>query len=117
MIKNAIIEEASIGIERGFMLDSWLYLDYGGSGQGFGGYCLHKQDVGVRDTLGYAGHWILRCLEIAGVEKWKDMKGKTIRVQLDSDGFGGNIEAIGHIVKDDWFNPSKDFEEAKDELE
>jgi hypothetical protein len=44
-------------------------------------------------------------MEIAGVGKWENIKGKTIRAKCNQ----GGIEAIGHIVKDDWFNPSDDF--------
>ena len=36
--------------------------------------------------------------------------GKTIRVEINEKGL---ISAIGHIVKDDWFNPSSDFENMK----
>lgn len=61
MIKNAVISSASITTADRGLLDAWLNLDYGGSGQGF----------------------------------------------------DGSIVAIGHIVKDDWFNPSEDFAEVK----
>lgn len=40
-IKNAIINNAKIHFENGGILTVWLGLDYGGSGQGFGGYSLH----------------------------------------------------------------------------
>ena len=39
-IKNAIITGTYLGIEDHGILTFWLYLDYGGSGQGFGGYQL-----------------------------------------------------------------------------
>ena len=50
-------------------------------------------------------------MEIADVSSWEKMAGKTIRVKLDKGGLGGRILAIGHIVKDDWFDPSEDFKE------
>lgn len=106
-IKNAVIESVTITKAERNVLDAWLYLEYGGSGQGFGGFALYlPKDFKHHTNKGdFAGHFIFRCMEIAGVEKWEDMKGKTIRVKAGHS----NIEAIGHIVKNDWFNPSEDF--------
>lgn len=112
-IKNAIIESASLDTGDRGLLTAWLQLDYGGSGQGFGGHALYLPAGWKHHEKGanYAGHFIWRCMEIAGVESWDKLKGKTLRVKLDGAGFGGKIIAIGHIVKDDWFDPSKDFTE------
>lgn len=112
-IQNAIIDSVSLDMGDRGLLTAWLFLDYGGLSQGFGGYSLYlpksyKHHDGAMQK-NYAGHFIFRCLEIAGVEKWQDLKGKTIRVKSDKGGLGGSIIAIGHIVKDDWFNPSEDF--------
>ena len=113
-IMNAIIESASINIERGFMIDSWIHLDYGGSGQGFGGFCLHtipKSGYSDKDTIPAAGHWIMRVMQIAGVESWNELPGKTVRVKATHS----RVHAIGHIVKDDWFCPEVDFHEMRGE--
>lgn len=108
VIVNAVIEGAEISTgERGF-LDCWLTLDYGGTGQGFGGYVLYLPKSWEHHKLeSVAGHFIFRVMEIAGVEKFSDLKGRTIRVKK-TDHWGAII-AIGHIVKDDWFNPKADF--------
>lgn len=109
-IRNAVIDSVSLDMGDRGLLTAWLFLDYGGSSQGFGGFALYLPKSYAHHTLeSPAGHFIFRCMEVAGVEKWQDLEGKTIRVQLDKDGLGGTIQAIGHIVKDDWFNPSKDF--------
>lgn len=111
-IKNAIIESAVIDTGDRGLLTAWLFLDYGGSGQGFGGYSLYlPKDYKHHTNKGdFAGHFIFRCMQIAGVEKWSDLKGKTIRVKATN----GGVEAIGHIVKDDWFNPSEDFAKMRE---
>lgn len=105
-IKNAVIESVTLDdADRGF-LNAWLHLDYGGSGQGFGGYTLYLPgDFDHHEIKSYAGHFIWRCMEVGGVTKWEDLPGKTVRVRIE----GGLIKAIGHIVKDDWFCPEKDF--------
>jgi len=106
MIQNAVIESATITKgDRGF-LDCWLGLDYGGSGQGFGGYALYLPKSFDNHKLeSVAGHHIFRILEIAGVDSFDQLKGKTIRTR----GTYSKIEAIGHIVKDDWFCPADDY--------
>lgn len=91
--------------DRG-LLTAWLDLDYGGAGQGFGGYALYLPASFDHHTLlSHAGHFIFRVMEVAGVERWDQLPGKTIRVRSKHTG----VEAIGHIVKDDWFSPSEDF--------
>jgi len=105
-IKNAVIEAAVIDKGDGGFLDCRLSLDYGGAGQGFGGYVLYLPKSFRHHRLeSLAGHFIFRVMEIAGVDQWDKLIGKTIRVKATCS----KIEAIGHIVKDDWFNPSKDF--------
>lgn len=110
-IKNAIITDVTITSDDRGCLSAWLYLDYGGSGQGFGGYALYlPKSFKHHSVLSHAGHFIFRCMEIADVTEWSKVKGKTIRVKSTD----ARIEAIGHIVKNDWFYPSSDFEKTID---
>jgi len=107
-IKNAIIEKATITSDDNGILSAWLDLDYGGSGQGFGGWSLYlPKSFNHHKLESVAGHFLFRCMEIAGVTNWNELQGKTIRAKADHC----KIESIGHIVKDDWFNPSEDFKQ------
>jgi hypothetical protein len=111
--KNAVIERATITNDDHGLLSAWLSLDYGGSGQGFGGYCLYLPESFTHHEsskqVNYAGHFIWRVMEIAGVSEWAQLPSKTIRVRCS----WSKVYAIGHIVKDDWFDPTADFEQMK----
>lgn len=111
-IKNAVIESARITISERGILDALLILDYGGGGQGFGGYALYLPKSYTHHRLmSPAGHFIYRVMEIAGVTKWDGLTGKTIRVDADNT----KVYRIGHIVNDDWFDPMEDFEKMINE--
>jgi hypothetical protein len=111
-IRNAIIKSARLTSDDHGFLSCWLDLDYGGAGQGFGGYVLYLPASFPHHKLeSVAGHFIWRCMEIAGVEDWSKLPGRTIRVNCEHT----KVHAIGHIVKDDWFNPEDDFSELRGE--
>lgn len=105
--KNAIIGSVRLGEDDHGSLTAWVHLDYGGSGQGFGGHCLYlPKDCRHHDkSHPAAGHFIWRVLEVAGAKDWRDLPGKTVRVRASHEG----VEEIGHVIKNDWFNPKKDF--------
>lgn len=111
-IKNAIVDYVTISNGDHGCLSAWVGLDYGGSGQGFGGYALYvcKDTDEWKHKANFAGHFINRVLEVCGVTKWADCKGKAVRVKSSHS----KVYAIGHIVKDDWFNPEEDFKGVAD---
>lgn len=103
-IKNARIKSASLSTEDGRGLCGCLVLDYGNSEQGFGQFMLfHKSNPSVA-----AGFWISRCLEISECYDWSKLPGKPIRVRIGSNGL---IDAIGHYLKDEWFEPKIEMKE------
>ena len=112
--KNAIIESAEIRNDHHGLLTAWINLNYGDcGGQVFGGIALYlpKSFKHHKMIQGYAGHFIWRVMEVADVKEWSQLKGKTIRVKAEHS----EVHAIGHIVKDDWFDPKKDFSGGNDD--
>lgn len=113
--RNAVITAAIITNDDHGLLSAWVHLDYGGHGaQGFGGYALYlPQDFSAAtNQRNYAGHFIWRVMEVAGVSEWGRLTGKTVRVRAEHS----KVHALGHIVKDDWFDPAKDFEALRAEV-
>ena len=104
-IKNAIIKSTSLGFDRVF--SCWLHLDYGGSGQSFGGYCLWNFNNSEESRWG--AEYIERILKTVGVQTWEELSGKYIRVDSEHS----KVYGIGNILKDKWFYPDK----LKEELE
>src|SRR4051812_15085485 len=102
--RNATIKSTALGYEDHGILTVWLNLDYGDSGQGFGGYALdmYDRDKDTRVSHRSCGEWITAILKVVGVRRWEDLPGKHIRVQNDH----GKVHAIGNLLKDEWFIPA-----------
>lgn len=99
---NAIIESTMLGIEDHGMITCFLHLNYGGSGQGFGGYSLESMD-----SKGIT--FIRKILETVGVDKWEQLKGKYVRARWEHN----KCHAIGHIIEDKWFSPEEFYKGVK----
>jgi hypothetical protein len=94
--RNARITQTKLGYSgRGFSI--WLILDYGGAGQGFGGYTHMDSEKGIQ--------FIKEVLRVVGVSQWEELIGQMCRVRATRHG----VRAIGHIMKDEWFTPMKDL--------
>ncbi len=112
-IKNAIITSTSLGYEHGCFSLS-LTLDYGRSGQGFGGYTLDSIPNQVPNTrLGSAWglQFIKEIINVVGVRKYEDLQGKHIRVKANHY----KVFEIGNFLNDNWFCPetNKNLEHLK----
>ena len=107
--RNAKIEDTMFGLEDHGIMTFFVYFDYGDSThQGFGGYALDG-------ASGKKGHpksitALRRVLEVVGVMKWEQLKGKYCRVRRE-DGWNGKIVAIGHIIEDNWFDIEAHYKE------
>jgi hypothetical protein len=109
--RNAKITGTMLGTEDHGILSCFVYLEWKGAGQGFGGYCL---DTPIKDGKGkfkcrqgtaYGMEFISRILRTVGVDKWEDLKGKHCRIRSNYS----KIKAIGHIIDDVWFEPEVDL--------
>ena len=93
------IETTMLGTEDHGIFTFMITLDFGGTGQGFGGYAL---DTPTGRGLRFKGRHgtafgmeaIMQLLDAAGVESWEDLKGKEVWAYRDRDGLGGMIKGI-----------------------
>jgi len=97
--KNAKIQSTMLGIEAHGIMTFFLGLDYGGSGQGAGGYMLLSSKP-EQDKNAFGIAIIREILRVVGVEKWEELKGKHVRVKSSWD----EVIAIGNIIEDNWLN-------------
>ena len=94
-IRNATIRSTFLGIEDHGFLSHFINLDYGGSGQGWGGFVLGTpkgKSTGLTEDL------LIHCLSVVGAEKWEVLSGKPCRV-LRHNGFA---VALGNYLDDRW---------------
>ena len=106
-VKNAVIADVGLSNADHGILSAWLSLDFDACHrQGFGGYFLYTPNM---PSQGVAGHFIWRVLQITGASDWSAVKYKNVRIKTDGD----KIHAIGHIIKDDWFDPKAEFDKLR----
>lgn len=111
MIKNARIKSTHLGREDHGIMTCYLHLEYEGAGQGFGGYALDnpvKDEDGKflrREGRAYGMEFICAILRTLEVDSWEKLPGTHLRVDADFH----EIKAIGHIIKEKWFNPKVDL--------
>jgi hypothetical protein len=106
--ENAIIDSTMLGTEDHGIFTCWLSLTFDDTGQGFGGYGLDEpihEDGKFKGRIGsaYGMDFIMGILKALSVESWEKLKGTHCRVER-ADRFG-KITKIGHILKDQWFDP------------
>jgi hypothetical protein len=109
-IQNAVIERTQLGYMDRDILSVWIFLDYGGLGQGFGGYVLDGKPASGRPGREPAllpGVMIAGLLKTLEISTWEALPKSHVRVRREP-GFNGRVTHIGHFLKDQWFS----FEEA-----
>lgn len=108
---NAKIANTMLGFEDHGIMTFFLYLEWPGAGQGLGGFAIDigSRESGERRGFGAGISAIRKILEVVGVQKWEDLKGKLVRAKVDGWG-SSRVPIIGNILEDKWFD-LKDFME------
>ena len=105
-IVNARIDKVSISMADHACLTFNLYLEGLGWGCGFGGYCIGHGFLGADDDEFSASdkglEAMMRIMNTVGVEKWEDLEGKYVRCVVN--GWDDNIDEIGNLIEEKWFN-------------
>ena len=106
-IYNAKIEGAQLMFEDHGCLILNLYTVHSGGHQAFGSVNIMNRATKTFERTGgnVAGWYIKRVFDVCEVDSFDQLVGKTIRIK-EVDGI---IRAIGHIIKEDWFEPRVDF--------
>lgn len=94
----AKIVKTTLGYEDHGILTFFLHLEYGGGGQGAGGYALDRYSEMAKRRVGTEEgcEFIIRVLRACGVSKWEDLKGRTI-FALRDEGYGSLIRGIENL--------------------
>lgn len=111
-ILNAKITNVSLTMADHGVLTFYVTVEGSGWGCGLGGYVIGKgyldaddDDFQSENGLGLVA--MMRIMDVVGVSKWEDMKGKYCRVE--SEGWGSSIHKIGNIMNDKWFDIDQFF--------
>jgi len=102
-ISNARIIRTTLEEKDHGILTAVLFLDYGDTTQGFRGHSFDKRDAARGSDTAWGIEFICHVLEVLEVDSWEKLPGTYCRVRR---GFI-TIQAIGHIIKDQWFDPKE----------
>lgn len=110
-IENAKITSANLSMADHGVITLSLILEGAGWGCVYGGYVLGKGYLGADEFEGSAKGMesIMRIMDVVGVEKFNDLKGKIIRVAIK--GWGDSVKIIGNVISDKWFDIESFFKD------
>jgi hypothetical protein len=101
--KIAKITATTLGLEGHGILTAMLTADYGGSGQGVGGFALdawseeHKRRV----STSLCGAFITGVLRACGVDSWERVKGRTVYVLFENDSYHSRPIGLAPLPTED----------------
>ncbi len=107
-VRNARISNVSLTMEDHGVLCYFLTLEMNGAGCSYGGYVIGKGYLDADEFEGFSKgtEALMRIMDVVGVSRWEDLKGKYVRIV--DPGWGGVVNKIGNIIRDKWFD-QKDF--------
>ena len=110
-ISNAMITDVSLTMADHGCLTYYLTIEFDGYGFSYGGICLGHGYLGAKkiDASSKGLEAMMRIMNVVGVERWEDLKGKYIR--FVDNGLGSTIDTIGNIIENKWFNQREFFSE------
>jgi len=111
-ICNAKITDTSIIMGDHGCLTFLIELESGALCVSYGGYCIGNGFLGSDTFSADNGSGLvamMRIMDVVGVERWEDLKGKYVR--FVADGWGSSVKKIGNIIEDKWFDIEEFFKE------
>lgn len=106
-IENAIVRSTTLGVEDHGIFTAFLHLEGDGWGCSFGGYSLDTWDETKKRRVGtdFGTEFLLRVMATLEVNSWEELSGAKLRCK--TEGLGGGVTAIGHLIKNKWFDPKE----------
>lgn len=114
-IQNAKITKVDLSMADHGCLTLELMIEGKGWGCCFGGYVLGYGYVGAEEFEGSPKGIIeiMRIMDVVGVSRFNEMKGKYIRVEVE--GWGGSVYKIGNIIEDKWFDYREFYKKERED--
>ena len=112
-VENAKITKVDLSMADHGVFCLEMSIDSGGWGCVFGGHVIGKGYLGAKKFEGFPSgiEYIMEIMNVVGVERFNDMKGKYIRVA--TEGWGSTVKIIGNIIEDKWFDVTTFFQDKK----
>ena len=111
-IRNAKITDTAIIMGDHGCLTFMIRFESGDLCVSYGGYCIGYGFLGSDTFTAENGSGLvamMRIMDVVGVERWEDLKGKYVR--FVDDAWGSPVRKIGNIIEDKWFDIDKFFKE------
>ena len=113
-IENVQISRVDLSMADYGVLTLEMPITGNGWGCVYGGRVIGQGYLGAKEFKGtpMGIEYIMRIMDIVGVEKFNEMRGKYIRVARTR--WGDPIRIIGNLIKDRWFDADRFFENTKE---